>query len=247
MVKGFLLSCLVIFFMATGLSAEGNVLFLRNNLRKAQPGDFIVTAQGKNYSLLHIQSKDSNQLTFEEVSIPAAKVPKQNFSWKTWASQGAAGNTSRVLYTVDLTNGQLKNYFSFMRGGWYEMTPQNNFFPTLLNLRFNYIPETQRRRVGFCLLPSESRSLWQPKMIVDGKEIQGPNFDVWKAQWPKDGSELSGKSIEIYLPEEGLNYPSYFPYWLQITGLTGGAKIRIVDSGTGLTTSPSLPYTFKKS
>lgn len=247
MVKKFLLSFFVIFFIATALSAEGTFLYLRNNLRKAQSGDFIVTAQGKNYSLLHVQSKDANQLTFEEISIPAAKVPKQNFSWKTWVSQGAAGGTSRVLYTVDLTNGQLKNYYSFKRGTWYEMTPQNNFFPTLLNLRFNYIPESQRRRTGFCLVPADQRALWTPKMIVEGNEIQGVYFDVWKTYWPKDGSELSGKTIEVFLPEEGSNYPSYFPYWLQITGLTGGAKIRIIDSGTGLTRSTSLPYTFKKS
>lgn len=245
MLRGFLLSCFIIFFGATGLSAEGHVLYLRENLQRAQRGDFTVTTQGKNYSLLHIQFKDANQLTIEEVSIPAAKIPKQNFSWKSWASQGFSKSTARVLYTIDLANGQLKNFYTFMRGGWYEAAPQNNFFPTLLNLQFNFIPEKQRRRVGLCLIPAEKRALWQPKMIVEGNEVQGINFDVWKALWPKDGSELSGKSIEIYLPEEGLNYPSYFPYWLQITGLTGGAKIRIVDSGTGLTTSHPLPYTQK--
>ncbi|MBA3239277.1 MAG: hypothetical protein H0T62_13155 [Parachlamydiaceae bacterium] len=248
MIKGFLLSFLIFLFIVSGLSAEENFLFLRDNLGRAQPGDFIVTAQGKNYSLLHIQYKDSNQLTIEEISIPAAKVPRQNFLWRTWASQGFAGNSSRVLYTVDLANGQLKNFFSFTRGSWYEMSAQNNFFPTLLNLRFNYISEKQRRRIGVCLVQTkqDKRPFWQPKMVVEGNEIQGVDFDAWKAQWPKDGTDLSGKTIEVYLPKKGMNYPSYFPYWLQISGLVGSAKVRIIDSGSGLTTPLSLPYTFKK-
>lgn len=223
---------------------KGEGLLLRDNLKRARTGDFIVTAQGKNYSLLHIYSKQDQALVIEEISIPCAKIPKKHFSWSSWVLQGAPGNTLHVMYTVDLNTAQMKNYYSFTRAGWYEMSTQDNFLSTLLNLQFEEIPWQQRRRVGQTVLSSsnERRSIWQPKMVIEGQEISGVNFSAWKTIWPKDQSDLAGRSIEVYLPEDGYGYPAYFPYWLQISGFVGGAKVRIVDSGTGLRSNLSYPY-----
>jgi hypothetical protein len=55
----------------------------------------------------------------------------------------------------------------------------------------------------------------------------------------------SGKSIEVYVPHENNKYPSYFPYWLQISGLISNAKVRIIDSGTGMI-SPAPPLLSNK-
>ena len=48
------------------------------------------------------------------------------------------------------------------------------------------------------------------------------------------GADLSNKTIEIYLPRNSQIYPTYFPYWLQVNGVAGKAKIRIIDSGSRL-------------
>lgn len=229
--------------MTSNLSAERYFLHLRDNLQRAQQGDFIVTAQGKNYSLLHIYAKTDQNLTIEEISIPASKLPKSNFSWVAWAAN-PVGYSSWVIYTIDLNSGNFVNFYSYTRGRWYEMSPPDNFLSMLLNVRFDFIPPDQRRRIGVTLRTGiqDKRPYWEPRMIVNGQNIEGVRFDAWRTTWPKDGSELAGKNVEIYLPEEGLNYPAYFPYWLQISGLVGSAKIRIVDSGTGLTSSHTLPY-----
>lgn len=236
------LICSLTFLLLIVTSVADGAMLLRNNLQRAKPGDYIVTAQGKNYSLLHINAKTPSQLTIEEISIPASKVPKSNFSWKAWACQGANGATSHVVYKLNPANGYIQNFYGLKQGQWYEMTPQSNFLPTLLNLPFNLIPIEQRRHVGGGrLFSKEPRALWQPQLIVDGYSVDDVYFDAWRAIWPKDGSDLAGKTIEIYLPEESSDYPSYFPYWLQISGLIGNAKIRIVDSGTELRSFHPLP------
>ncbi len=230
--------------MSLDLSAERYFLFLRDNLQRAQTGDYIVTSQGKNYSLLHIYSRTAQTLTIEEISIPASKVPKTHFSWATWVMNQAPGHSSWALYTLDLNSGQFLNFYSYKRGKWYEVSSPENFLSMLLNVRFEFIPPDQRRRIGMTLRTgiNDKRPYWEPRMIVNGEAVEGVRFDAWKTTWPKDGSELAGKLIEIYLPEEGFAYPAYFPYWLQISALVGSVKIRIVDSGTGLTTSHLLPF-----
>jgi hypothetical protein len=75
---------------------------------------------------------------------------------------------------------------------------------------------------------------------VDGNNIPAVPFEAWQTHWPKDGTDLSGKSIEVYVPQENDKYPSYFPYWLQISGMVGNAKVRIVDSGSYMN-SPMPP------
>lgn len=230
---------LIFLIFAFALPSEASLL-LRENFGRAQKGDFIVVAQGKNYSLLHIYDKNPTDLTIEEISIPASKVPKTNFSWNAWVQSGATGCSSHVIYRIDPATGLMKNFYTLRQGQWYEMAPQSSFLPTLLNLPFSYIPPAQRRRIGINFTAEGGRTLWQPKMVVNGKTLEGVQFNAWKAIWPKDGSDLSGKTIEVYLPEENTSYPAYFPYWLQISGLVGNAKIRIIDSGSQLTST--LPY-----
>ena len=47
--------------------------------------------------------------------------------------------------------------------------------------------------------------------------------------------------IEVYVPHESNKYPAYFPYWLQISGMVGKAKVRIVDSGSQLASPARAP------
>jgi len=209
---------------------------LKDNLRSAKPGDYIVTAQSKSFTVLHIYEKNGDTLTVEEISAPSVKLRLPTGSWKEWVLNGAPQHTSWVRYDIDLPTGIVKRFCTFSRNGWFETGQGDNFMSTLLNLRLEPIPLKERKRVG--PPPSDGtpewRSYWQPKMIFEGHEIKNVTFNALRTRWPKDGSDLSGKTIEIYIPEENDKYPSYFPYWLQINGMVGKAKIRIIDSGSNL-------------
>lgn len=227
-------------FAATG----EKVLYLRENLFRANPGDYLVTMQNKNYTVLVIRSKENGELSIEEITIPTCRISGNNMSWRTWVQQGAPGNTSWVMYTVELATGDIVRNYSFTRNQWVTIPQAQNFLSTLLNLQFKAVADRDRKRAG--VTPSgdsrDRRSFWQPKLILDGRVIEGVTFDAWKTRWPKDGTDLSGKIIEVYVPNESDKYPSYFPYWLQVSGVVGNAKVRIVDSGTGLSAQQAPTY-----
>jgi len=222
--------------------AEGNELLLRDNLLRARAGDYLVTTQNKNYTILLIRSKEPSRLYIEEITVPISRIPK-NVSWREWVEKGASGNTCWVLYAIEFPSGTIQHAFSFTRNEWVTIPQSQNFLSTLLNLHLKRIPENERKKIGPPPLSDsvDRRSLWQPRLIVDGKAIPGVQFDGWRTRWPKDATELSGKMIEVYIPRENEKYPSYFPYWLQINGMVGKAKVRIVDSGAGLFSPARIP------
>lgn len=208
---------------------------LRNNLAKALPGDYIVTAQNKNFTVLLVRSKDEQNLFIDEITLPATRKPKdKQFSWRKWMESGASGHSCWMMYAITLPTGCVHNVFSYTKNEWVSIPQAQNFLSTLLSLHLKLIPTSERKRVG--PPPSsdsvDRRQIWQPPMIVDGNVIKGVAFDAWRTRWPNDNSELSGRMIEVFLPRESDKYPGYFPYWLQISGLLGKAKIRIIDSGT---------------
>lgn len=216
---------------------------LKENIAKARPGDYIVTNLGKNFSLLHIRGKTESGLILEEVNAPLNRIPKNRYSWREWMEKGAPGNTSWVAYWVNTRSGEIERAYSFTKQCWFKLRDEDNFISTLLGLTFRHIPLSQRKRIGpkSSSMPGEElKNIWQPRMIVNSTVIPDVNFEAWKAKWPNDGSELAGKIVEIYLPEESNRYPTYFPYWLQVSGMVGKAKIRVVDSGGGLRSPKQL-------
>lgn len=227
---------LLIFSLFSSLQAEETEMSLRNNLDRALAGDFLVTAQNKNYTVLIVRKKEGQKLSFEEITMPMSRVPKENFSWRNWIEKKAPGHTCWVMYVIDLPTGQVQQTYSFTKNEWVSIPQSQNFLSTLLNLKLKRVDDSERKKVGPppALDSFDRRSYWQPNLIVDGKIIPGVTFDAWRTRWPKDSSELSGKVIEVYVPKENDKYPSYFPYWLQVSGVVGNAKVRIVDSGTKL-------------
>lgn len=238
MFRLFILFC----FCAVSTCFASETLFLKDNLQKANRGDFLVISSDKTETLMHIYDKQNGRVVIEEIAIPESTRAGTSLSWKEWVKQNAPGNTSWVLYEIDLTSGQMVQYYSFTKRGWFEIPEADNILSKLLNLQFSKIPEKARKKVG--PQPTSGpdwRPLWQPRLVVDGHVIKGVAFDAWTAKWPRDGGDLAGKTIEVYLPQDNQRYPSYFPYWLQITGMVGKAKIRIIDSGSGLVSpKPSL-------
>ena len=228
------------FFLMGTAPLPGEELVLRNNLQRAKPGDFLVISCNKTVTLMLISEKQNQILTIEEIAVPENKRPVQ-LSWKEWVAKEAPGNSSWVIYDIDLRTGQMVRYFSFTKKNWYEIPEADNFLSKLLTLRMTKIPENSRKRVGpEPFSGPDMRPVWQPRLIIEGKPVDGVAFDAWRADWPRDGSDLSNKTIEIYLPKDNQSYPSYFPYWLQINGTAGKAKIRIIDSGNNLQ-SPKPP------
>jgi hypothetical protein len=214
------------------LNADGRLL--RDNFKKAKPGDFLVILSNKTQTVMHVSDKQDNILTLEEISTPEGRK-QDNLSWKDWVAQGAPGNTSWVIYELDLNNGAMLRYYSFTKNNWFEIPEADNFISKLLNLKLTKIPESARKKIGPKPFSGpDLRPFWQPRMIIDGKAINGVVFDGWETKWPRDNSELSGKTIEIYLPQDSDLYRAYFPYWLQINGAIGKAKVRMIDSGTNL-------------
>lgn len=223
-------------------SVHSEELVLRNNLMLAQTGDYIVVSANKTLTLLLVHGRKEPILTIEEVAVPEIKKPS-NMDWKSWIQNGAPNHCSWVMYDIDLKTGQMLRYYSFSKKNWFDIPEADNFLSKLLNLKFAKIPDAARKRIGPPKVRSgpDLRAVWQPKMIVGGKAIEGVSFEAWKTKWPRDNSDLSGRNIEVYLPADSKQYPAYFPYWLQISGMVGNAKIRIIDSGNKLQSPKAYP------
>jgi len=237
-----ILSTFLVLTLSLVCSAFGQTMMLREGLREAQEGDYIVTAQERNYTVLLVTRKGEQSLIIEEISVPEARFPRGTPSWRQWVQQGAHGHTAWVAYEIDPNTGRMLQQYSFTKNGWCDVNQAENFLSTLLSLRLHPVEDRHRKRVG--PLPAQShrdnRPFWSPRMVVEGQVHRGVPMRPWKTRWPNDGSELAGKIIEVYLPERDGPYPRYFPYWLQVSGVVGKANMRIVDAGQNLQ-SPKAP------
>ncbi len=229
----------LVFFFSLFSTSFAQTLCLKENLQRARPGDYIVMVANKTVTLMHIYSRQDPFLIVEEIAAPFTRQSTQ-MDWKSWIRNGAPGHNSWVMYEIDLRSGRMERYYSLSKGHWYAVADVDNFLSKLLNLRLQYIPEKERRKVGVKLATERGAPLWQPPLKVEGQTIRGILFDGWRTRWPKDGSDLSGKIIEIYLPQDSYAYPAYFPYWLQIQNSIGKSRVRIIDSGTAMQ-SPKPP------
>jgi len=214
-------------------------LHLVDRLQRAQIGDYIVTAVDNTYTALVVTEKHNHQMTIEEITIPAARLKRTGSpwrGWKQWIECGAPGNTSWVMYTIHCSTGQIKTFFSYTKNSWGNMSPAENFLSKLLNLRMVKVPLNERKKVGH--KPPEgvpdNRPYWQPRVTFEGQEVYDAEFEAWRTRWPRDCTELSGKTITVFVPKDDKKYPSYFPYWLEVRGMLGKAKVRIIDSGKNL-------------
>jgi len=225
-----LLSLCMLFSVALASEVQ-----LKEKLAEAQPGSYLVLEQNKIFTLFHIYDRTEDTVIIEEVSIPAARFARNPMNWKQWFECGAPGHSSWIMSQVNLNSGAFEETFSFTHQGWIDMSESNPFLTTLLNLHFREVPDSHRKKIG--MPPSHNkqdrRPLWHPRLTVEGCVIPNTYFSAYVTRWPADGTELSRKIVEIYLPtaQEDAFYPTYFPYWLEVEGKIGSAKVRVIDSG----------------
>jgi hypothetical protein len=221
----------VFLFCSMTFAIQATTLTLEQRFSSAQVGDFIVTAQESNYSLLFIRSITSDILLLEEISVPTHQVDVKNIYWREWVSNKAPGHTSWTLYEIDRKSGKLIECFSYSKNGWLFSDESEQFLTRLLSLQLNLVPEKERKKIGPPPVSNEEdrRSLWNPPLIIEGKKITKPSFEVLKTQWPDDGSRLSRCDIELYFAKD---FP--FPYWLEIQSPHYAFKMRAIDSGHNL-------------
>ncbi len=229
-VKSSLLLFLILFFPHFLQGA-----LLKERLKQGAPGDYIVTAIDHTYTVLLIRDKSDERMAFEEITIPSQRIPKPWQGWRNWVENGAPGHTSWVLYPIQLPAGEMGQTYSYSQRAWCQ-SGADNFLSTLLNLNMKRIPKKDRRRVG----AGDTGRPWVPQVTYEGQVVQDVVFEAWRTYWPKDGGDLSGKALTVYLPKDDKRYPAYFPYWLEIHGMIGKAKIRIIDSGRNLTSPAEM-------
>lgn len=231
-------------FVQVANSANKFPVTVKSKLLKAQPGDYIITEQSKNYSILSIRSLSNSTMVLEEISIPSAQGSALKNSWKNWVASNAPGHTSWILYEIDLENDQLIECFSISKQGWLFFNESEHFFTKLITLPLSKTPEGQKRRIGPPPAPGEMdhRHIWYPAMIFEGKKVDKPSYEVWHGIWPNDDTLLSGCKIELYFGQGKQSFP--FPYWIDISNANYTYKIRVVDSGRGLLSpfSGSIPH-----
>ena len=151
-------------------------LILRNNLKQALPGDYIIVAQNKNYTALIIRSKEADNLSIEEITVPSSRIcNEKSFSWRQWILAGAVGNTSWIMYNINLVSGNIQQAFSFSRNEWITVPQSQNFLSTLLNLQLKGIPERERKKLAHVLpktaligAPSGSQTLSLKEKLFQG-------------------------------------------------------------------------------
>ncbi|GAB4234576.1 MAG: hypothetical protein Tsb0021_13900 [Chlamydiales bacterium] len=223
-------------FVLFTLHLQADPLYLRNHLKRAEQGDYIVTACDKNFTLMLVTEVTPKYIGISEITIPENRVALRQHSWREWLAQKAPHHTSWITYKVDPSSGNIQEMYSRTRQCYLQVGQDSTMMTTLLNLPFVVVPDKERKKRGPTPNPSGS-AYWQPRMIIDGQNISGVAFTPFKTRWPQDKSELSGKQILIYLPSDHTAYPAYFPFWMQVSGNVTKAQVRVVDSGKRLVTS----------
>ncbi len=182
---------------------------LKDFLKKADKGDYIIAKQNKLISALIIHDISQDKFVLEEISIPENKL--ENKDYKKWLENAASGNTSWTFYEINMNDNELTECFSLTKNAWLNFHENEFIFVKLLTL--DLIKENNN---------------WSPTKIFEGKK-ENIKLDHYIATWPRDSSIFSSKKIDIYFDENNFS----FPYWINIQN-EKKPIIRVVDSGKNL-------------
>lgn len=223
-------------FLLCSTALFGGELSLKERLRKAKSGDYIVTEANKMVTVLAIRSPSPHSIILEEISAPTLHLKTYPSSWSDWVRSKAPGHTSWSMMEVDLDSGQILECYSFSRSAWIQPSRQESIFSTLLHLSLSPVEKERRKKIGPPPMPGEEdhRQLWKPTLVYEGKKVEQADFDVFETAWPNDGSELARQTVSLYFDKEK-RFP--LPFWVQVETSHATAAIRTIDCGKNL---PSL-------
>lgn len=226
--------CVVFILLLWSQVQATEVPYLQNKFQQACPGDYIVTAHDNTYSLLRLRSLDKSTLILEEVSVPSSQVQEKTINWRKWIAEKAPGHTAWTLYEIDLQKGQLIECFSCSKNGWIYLDEQEQFFAKLLTLPFTPLADSQKKKIGLQPASDEGdhRKIWNPPLIIEGKKIHNPLFDILRTRWPDDSSQLALCDIDLYFDAVHSSFP--FPYWIEVKSPHYAFKVRGIESGHDL-------------
>jgi hypothetical protein len=203
-------------------------------------GSFVVTEHQKTVSFLRIYACQDSLLFLEEINIPAHTLGNNPVDWDQWLTNKAPHHTSWLLYQIDLNQCTITDCYSFSRNSYISLHHQQSFLTTLMTLPLQTVPLKDRKKIGVASSHEDldTRKIWNPPKILEGKRYIHPRFEMMHAKWPKDDSELSGKLIDLYFDQDQPLFP--FPYWIEVGDGHNVFKIRVIDSGC------SLAFPFKE-
>lgn len=217
---------------------------LKEILSHAKRGDYIVAESGKMLTLISIQSITSKSILIEEISAPLKNIKADITSWQNWVKNKAPGASSWSVLEMDLENGQILDCYSFTRNAHVQISQKESLLATLFQLPLKTVQSEKRRRIGPTPMPGEGdfRKLWLPSLVIEGKKIQNPQFNVYETTWPNDQSELDGRQVTLYFDQE-MRIP--LPVWIDIETSHVNGRIQVIDSGKNLISPQrSIPRRF---
>jgi len=203
---------------------------LQERIGRAASGDYLVIEVGKMTTLLSIRTVTPASIVLEEVSIPTQNLKKKPPSWNEFIRSKAPGHTSWSMLEIDRGSGEILECYSFTRSSWVEIPSEESFIATLLQLPLEPVPSDKRRKIGPPPAPGEidTRKIWEPPALFDGKKQEGLRFDVFQTTWPKDKTPLSGNTVLLYFDRDG-KFP--LPFWIQIETAHAQIALRTIDTG----------------
>ena len=222
---------------------------MADRLLDGKPGDYIVTQQDRNYSLLFVREIRNDAFLFEEITVPTHLINASSPHWKKWLLQGAAGHTSWVQYEIDPNTFHLLEAYSFSKNAWIYLDETEYMLSKLLSLPLSPISKEERKKIGPPPSNDETdrRKLWNPPFVFEGEKKSSAS-EAWKTLWPQDSSLLSACQITLYFPPKEL---SLFPSWIEANNGHFSYAIKLIDSGKNIEsplkrTLPHRPPQFLK-
>lgn len=203
---------------------------LQDRINRASSGDYLVVEGGKLITVLSIRSVTSTSIVLEEVSIPSQNLKTRPSSWSEWIKAKAPGHTSWSMIELDRSTGDILECYSFTRSSWIQLSSQESLLATLISLSLEPVPFDQRRKIGPPPSDGEpdTRKIWNPPALFEGKKQEGVHFDVYETTWPKDNSPLSGNNVILYFDRDG-KFP--LPFWVQVETAHANIALRTIDTG----------------
>ncbi len=203
---------------------------MKHYLEKAKPGDYVALKIHKTLTFIRIHSVDKEAISLEEISAPLKNLKPYPKSWNQWVLDKAPGHTSWSILKIDINSGKILSCYSADKRSWVQINPQESLFATLLHLPLNKVKDTHIRKIG--PPPSfdepDTRPIWKPSFIFEGKELENPVFDVFETVWPDDGSDLKNTHLTLYF-DHAMHIA--LPIWIQFDTSHAAFHVQIIDSG----------------